>query len=169
MLLAWAATPPVFGRDDRNARRNHDEAAFWLDHLPKGRFVLIGNTNLDSVDGEGRRQAMAALLTRVQDPRPASEGGRLAPQTGANAAQRGDPGLDTAEWGDGPGRPGNMRVDMVLPSPDLAVLDAGVFWPAPGTPWPRLPAPRPVIGWSGSIWRLSERLRLASPWRERSR
>lgn len=133
-LLAWAATPPVFGRGDRNARRNHDEAAFWLDRLPEARFVLIGNSNLDPVDGEGRRQAMAALLARVQDPRPASEGGRLAPQTGANAAQRGDPALDTAEWGAEPGRPGNMRVDVVLPSPDLSVLDAGVFWPAPGAP-----------------------------------
>lgn len=133
-LLAWAATPPVFGQGDRNARRNHDEAAFWLDRLPAGRFVLIGNTNLDPVDGEGRRAAMQALLARVQDPRPESEGGRQAPQTGANAAHRGDPALDTAEWGAEPGRPGNMRVDVVLPSPDLAVLEAGVFWPAPGDP-----------------------------------
>lgn len=133
-LLAWAATPPVFGQGDRNARRNHDEAAFWLDRLPARRFVLIGNTNLDPVDGEGRRAAMQALLARVQDPRPESEGGRQAPQTGANAAHRGDPALDTAEWGAEPGRPGNMRVDVVLPSPDLAVLEAGVFWPAPGDP-----------------------------------
>ena len=29
-LLAWHATPPVFdGPEDRNGRRNHDEAAFW--------------------------------------------------------------------------------------------------------------------------------------------
>jgi hypothetical protein len=30
-LLGWHATPPVFdGPEDRNGRRNHDEAAFWL-------------------------------------------------------------------------------------------------------------------------------------------
>ena len=30
-LWAWAATPPVFdGLEDRNGRRNHDEAALWL-------------------------------------------------------------------------------------------------------------------------------------------
>ena len=94
----------------------------------------VGGTATNVAVAAARLGHRAALLTRVQDPRPASEGGRLAPQAGANAAQRGDPALDTAEWGDGPGRPGNMRVDMVLPSPDLVVLDAGVFWPAPGDP-----------------------------------
>jgi Endonuclease/Exonuclease/phosphatase family len=29
-LLAWHATPPVFdGPEDRNGKRNHDEATFW--------------------------------------------------------------------------------------------------------------------------------------------
>lgn len=49
-LLAWHATPPVFdGAEDRNGRRNHDEAAFWLAYMdgrfeeaPPGRFVLLG-------------------------------------------------------------------------------------------------------------------------------
>lgn len=131
-LLAYAATPPVFdGPEDRNGRRNHDETVFWLDRLPDAPFVVLGDTNLDPQDSEGRHQAMEALFTRVQDPRPASEGGRLAPQDGANATHKGDPALDTAVWPAADG-PGSLRVDYVLPSADLTVLDSGVFWPAPG-------------------------------------
>lgn len=39
-LLLWHATPPAFdGPEDRNGRRNHDEAAFWL-HLLNGALPL---------------------------------------------------------------------------------------------------------------------------------
>ncbi|MDF3607980.1 endonuclease/exonuclease/phosphatase family protein [Paracoccus sp. DMF-8] len=131
-LLAYAATPPVFdGPEDRNGRRNHDETMFWLDRLPDAPFVVLGDTNLDPHDSDGRHEAMQALLARVQDPEPASEGGRLAPQDGANATHRGNPALDTAVWPAADG-PGSLRVDYVLPAPGLTVLDAGVFWPAPG-------------------------------------
>lgn len=138
-LLAWSATPPVFdGPEDRNGRRNHDEAAFWLDRLPQGRFVALGDANLDPVDGEGRAEALRALIARTQDPLPRSPGGAAAPQTGANAAQKGDPALDTAEWPEadaaGKNAPGNLRVDLVLPSPDLRVAASGVLWPAPDDP-----------------------------------
>lgn len=133
-LMAYSATPPVFdGPEDRNGRRNHDEAVFWLTRLPPQRFVVMGDTNLDPVDGDGRREGMAALLARVQDPRPKSEGAAMSPQDGANAVQKGDPALDTADWPDANG-PGNLRVDVVLPSPDLIVRDSGVLWPAPGQP-----------------------------------
>ncbi|MDD8021541.1 MAG: endonuclease/exonuclease/phosphatase family protein [Paracoccaceae bacterium] len=132
-LWAWAATPPVFdGPEDRNGRRNHDEAAFWLRYLDgrlpqrptPGPFVLLGDANLDPADGEGRPEALRALLAhpRLQDPKPASKGGRAA----ADPGQRGDPGLDTADYGD---PPGNLRVDYVLPSRDLVVTGAGVVWP----------------------------------------
>ena len=134
MLLAWSATPPVFdGPEDRNGRRNHDEAAFWLDRLPSARFVLLGDANLDPIDGDGRPQALQALIARAQDPGPRSPGGAAAAQDGANAGQKGDPALDTADWPDADG-PGNLRVDLVLPSPDLRVRDSGVLWPAPGDP-----------------------------------
>jgi hypothetical protein len=141
-LWAWHATPPVFdGPEDRNGRRNHDEAAFWLRYLegalpwrPKeAPFVLMGDANLDPVDGDGRPEALLGLLghPRIVDAAPRSAGGLAAAarDAGANAAHRGDPARDTADWQDGPGQPGNLRVDYVLPSREWRVRDAGVWWP----------------------------------------
>ena len=134
-LLVWHATPPVFdGPEDRNGRRNHDEAALWLAYLdgvfgvPPERFVLAGMTNLDPVDGDGRPGALNRLLSdaRVQDAAPRSEGGMAA----ADAAHLGDPGLDTVDWPDGPG---SLRVDYVLPSSSLEVVGSGVLWPVDGS------------------------------------
>ncbi|MGI1664166.1 endonuclease/exonuclease/phosphatase family protein [Palleronia sp. KMU-117] len=141
-ILAYYATPPVFdGPEDRNGRRNHDETAFWTHYLdgtlsaasPPAAFVIAGDANLDPADGDGRGAAMAALLAhpRVQDPRPSSPEGaaRAARNGGVNALHGGDPALDTADWPDGPGGPGNLRVDYVLPSRDWRVADAGIAWP----------------------------------------
>lgn len=136
-LLAFHATTPVYdGPEDLNGRRNHDEIAFWqrlldgdLPYSPPERpVVMIGDANLDPEDGDGRREAIRALLSdpRLQDPKPASEGGRAA----ANPAHTGDPGLDTADWTDP--RPGNLRVDYVLPDARLRVVEAGVVWPTDG-------------------------------------
>jgi hypothetical protein len=141
-VLTWYATPPVFdGPEDRNGRRNHDETAVWsalvdgrLDlPSPAKPFVLAGGANLDPADGDGRGAAMRALLShpRVTDPRPESAEGaaRAAADGGVNLAQGGDPALDTADWPDTSGEPGNLRVDYVLPSSDLRILGAGVLWP----------------------------------------
>ena len=130
-LLAWSATPPVFdGPEDLNGRRNHDEAAFWLHHLPPAPFVLLGNPNLDPEDGEGRPEALAALLAQARDPQP--RGAFQPDQTGANAGQKGDPALDTAVYD--PAGPGNLRVDYAWPAKGLRVTASGVLWPAPDDP-----------------------------------
>ena len=142
-LLAWYGAPPVFdGPEDRNGRRNHDETAFWL-HLIDGRlpwpappapFVILGDANLDPVDGEGRADSLEALLRdpRLQDPMPRSDGGAAAAgRDSRNRDHGGDPGLDTVDWS-AKGGPGNMRVDYVLPSAAITVTDAGVWWPAMG-------------------------------------
>ncbi|MEL7026903.1 MAG: endonuclease/exonuclease/phosphatase family protein [Pseudomonadota bacterium] len=144
-LLAFYASPPVFdGPEDRNGRRNHDEAALWQAWLdgalpgdpPTDRFVILVDANLDPVDGDGRPGALLKLLDdeRVQDPKPRSDGAALAAevQGGRNPLQNGEPRLDTADWDDE--RVGNLRVDYVLPSSDWDIVDAGVFWPAPDDP-----------------------------------
>lgn len=148
-IAAFHATPPVFdGPEDLNGHRNHDEAALWLRWLdgsltgtaPDGPLVILGDANLDPTDGAGRPEAMTALLAhpKLQDPEPRSDGGAATPQIGSNAQHRGDPALDTADWADEAdahrNAPGNLRVDYVLPSRGLAVLDAGVVWPAPNVP-----------------------------------
>jgi hypothetical protein len=136
-LLAWAATPPVFdGPEDRNGRRNHDEAAFWLRLIegalpwppPAPPFVLLGGSNLDPADGEGRREALAGLLsaTALQDPAPRGASGRSEP------GHRGDPALDTALFGAGTG---GLRTEVILPSADLTVTGAGVLWPPETDPF----------------------------------
>lgn len=152
-LLASHPTPPAFDGDERrNARRNHDEIRLWADYvsLEPGRadylyddegrrgglaadalFVIAGDLNADPLDGSSHPGAIAQLLDhpRIQSrPVPASEGGvesahRLG---GGNLGHRGDPAHDTAVFGD---PPGNLRVDYVLPSTGLRVVDAGVFWP----------------------------------------
>jgi Endonuclease/Exonuclease/phosphatase family len=136
-LLAWHASPPVFdGPEDRNGRRNHDEAALWRHYLegtlpvapPDGPFVLLGDANLDPVDGDGRSAALVTLLTHpeLQDPAPRS------PSARADPAQQGDPATDTADFPDGPGA---LRVDYVLPSAGLAITASGVVWPPEGDPF----------------------------------
>ncbi len=136
-LLAFHATPPVFdGPEDRNGLRGQDELRLWTAYLdgalawppPEGPFVVLGNSNIDPAGGDGRRDAMAAFLAdpRLRDPRPESPGA-AAGGFRAPALAR----FDTAAW-DAAGEPGNLRVDYVLPSADLTILDAGVMWPAPG-------------------------------------
>ena len=143
-LLAFHAGPPVFdGPEDRNGKRNHDEVRFWSVYLDgglgtppaRGSFVILGDANQDPQDGEGLKDAIRGLLAHplVQDPLPKSKGAVVAAreQGGANANHQTDPALDTVDWKDDPA-PGNLRVDYVLPSKDLQVAGAGVYWPVDG-------------------------------------
>ena len=135
-VLAWHATPPVFdGPEDRNGRRNHDEAAFWLrlldgdlpDPPPAAPFVLLGGTNLDPADGEGRREAMAALLAHPALQNPAPRGAFVRTDPG----HAGDPALDTALFA---APLGGLRTEVILPSAGLTVTGAGLVWPPEGDP-----------------------------------
>ncbi|QEG00496.1 hypothetical protein Mal15_45660 [Stieleria maiorica] len=131
-VLASHPTPPVFdGPEDRNGARNHDEIQFWNHYLDAdasargwlidddGRvgaldvdasFVVMGDLNADPIDGSGRRESIIRLLShpRVRDVHQSK----------------------TADFG----RNGPMRVDYVLPSSDLDVVDGGVFWPTEDDP-----------------------------------
>jgi len=154
-------TPPIFdGPEDRNGCRNHDEIRLLADYidprravdlvddrgrrggLPEGaRFVIAGDMNADPVDGSNRDHAIGQLLNHPRvhgDCRPVSAGGveQSRRQGKANRRQRGDPALDTADFPDR--RPGNLRVDYVLPSKNLDIASAGVFWPQSDDPAYRL-------------------------------
>ncbi|SDD72308.1 Endonuclease/Exonuclease/phosphatase family protein [Nocardioides lianchengensis] len=157
-FLVSHPTPPTFdGLEDRNGRRNHDEIRFWADYVAGARypyddrgrrgglargesFVIAGDQNADPLDGDSVDAAIDQLLgsPRLRDPLPTSAGGpeAAARQGGANATHRGDPSYDTADFADT--APGNLRADYVLPSRDLRVRDAGVFWPEPSDPLSRL-------------------------------
>jgi hypothetical protein len=155
-------TPPVFdGPEDRNGTRNFDEIRLWADYVVPSRsrylyddqgrrgglargasFVIMGDQNSDPLDGDSIPGAAQQLL---EHPRvntsltPSSPGGpeQAALQGGANLTHRSDPAFDTADFADVPG-PGNLRADYVLPSRDLRMLDARVFWPLSSDPLFRL-------------------------------
>jgi hypothetical protein len=161
-LLASHPTPPVFdGPEDRNGTRNFDEIRFWADYVTGGRtsryiydddgrvgglprgasFVIVGDQNSDPLDGDSIPGAAQQLLEhpRVNAPvTPDSEGAaeQSALQGGANLTHRSDPRFDTADFADT--APGNLRADYVLPSSQLLIKDAGVFWPLADDPLFRL-------------------------------
>ena len=53
-------------------------------------------------------------------------------QGGINDTHLSDPAFDTADFSDT--APGNLRADYVLPSKQLRLTDAGVFWPLASDP-----------------------------------
>ena len=91
---------------------------------PESPFILLGQSNLDPRDGQGRRAAMQALLSHkaLQDAEPRGTSGRSDP------GQTGDPALDTALY-DGIG---GLRVEVILPSASLNVSAAGMLSPPDG-------------------------------------
>ena len=164
-LLVSHPTPPAFdGPERRNARRNHDEIRLWADYIsglpssaylfgpaapkPPETFVIMGDLNADPVDGSGIPGAIDQLLkhpkVNAANP-PRSEGAIEASkkQGQANAAHKGDPAFDTADFADE--GPGNLRADYVLPSTDLTALGSGVFWPAEVDPLSRLVKMSPTV------------------------
>jgi len=130
-------TPPVFdGEEDRNGRRNFDEIMFWRQYIDgepglvddDGNsggyqagvpFVIVGDLNA----GEGDAAvydgvaAIDQLLrhTAIQDPA----------QWLVSGGAPGEVERATTEFG-GRGR----RIDYLLPSRGIEILDGGVYWPS---------------------------------------
>lgn len=151
-VLAAHPTPPSFdGPEMRNKLRNHDEIRIWADYIADtadylyddtgttggldtdANFVILGDYNSDPNDGDSVPGSIQQLLNspQVLDPMPTSEGAVEAStlQGFANLTHTSDPKYDTADFADDP-RPGNLRVDYVLPSAtSMTVSAAGVFWP----------------------------------------
>lgn len=161
-FLASHPTPPVFDDDtiDWNGRRNHDEIRFWADYVsPRkkdsryiyddaGRrgglsrnalFVIAGDLNSDPNDGDSLPGSADLVLghPRVNTSvTPSSEGAveQAALQGLDNDTHIGDPAFDTADFGESPFGPGNIRADYVLPSKGLKIRGAEVFWPLADDP-----------------------------------
>ncbi len=161
-FLVSHPTPPVFdGPEDRNGTRNHDEIRFWADYvgpgraagsyiydddgvygglLPGSKFVIAGDLNSDPLDGDSIPGSAQQLIdhplvnTKVT---PSSDGAveQSLLQNDNNDTHRSDPQFDTADFGEAIfGGPGNLRADYVLPSKQLRITDAGVFWPTVDDP-----------------------------------
>jgi len=155
-FLCAHPTPPVFdGPEDRNGRRNHDEIRFWADYVDPQRsgyivddagvrgglkashFVIAGDQNADPQDGDSTSEAIQQLLSHplVQGGfRPGSRGAveRSEQDGGVNQDQKNPAAQDTSDFDDT--RAGNLRLDYVLPSKTLNIVDGHVFWPAAGEP-----------------------------------
>lgn len=119
------------------------------------KFVIAGDYNADLCDGDSYKTTCLApnspgvgpnaIGQLLLDPlinvsiTPQSAGGTAANtdpnNNGGNAgnlAQIQDPKFDTADFNDA--APGNLRVDYVLPSANLMITQAGVFWPVDADP-----------------------------------
>ncbi|GAB5518068.1 MAG: endonuclease/exonuclease/phosphatase family protein [Rhodothermales bacterium] len=134
-VLASHPTPPAFdGPERRNKLRNHDEIRLWADYLggadylvddagqagglpADASFVVMGDQNADPDEGSSHNNAIALLLDH---PRVNSEFVPIADSSGQATYPDLDPD-DTAAWG--------LRVDYVLPSRNLEVVDGGVWRP----------------------------------------
>lgn len=137
-ILASHPTPPVFdGPEDRNGKRNHDEIRMINDYVTpnqanylyddngkygglgeNSRFIILGDLNASSVEGDAINSGIEALLNNpnVQDPKPLSKGGELHKPDNEHAKYH------TAYWG--------MRADYALPSQyGFSIQDSGVYWP----------------------------------------
>lgn len=151
-ILAAHPTPPAFdGPEDRNGKRNADEIRFWIHYIspdqgswirddsgtvgglnPGEHFFVLGDLNADPRDGSSLAGAISRLLDhpRVNNNCvPASEGARLAAQLQGkkNKSHTSPPAHDTSDFNDF--AVGNLRVDYVLPSRTMTILDSGVYWP----------------------------------------
>ncbi|GHA69352.1 endonuclease [Lysobacter bugurensis] len=152
-LLAAHPTPPVFdGPENRNGLRNFDEIGLWKRYLdggsskwlcddrgrcgglsPDAAFVIAGDYNADPTDGEGEPGAIAQLVAhpRVNGSVVPRSAGAPERASAHSLPRRGDTAAHTGDFGP---RTGTLRLDYVLPSRELRVHDAGVFWPPADSP-----------------------------------
>ena len=134
-------TPPVFdGPEDRNGRRNFDEIKFWLHYIEKNQalyddsgvrggfaidapFIIAGDLNA-APDAEAvydNKSAISQLLehAKIQD----TAAHTIRKNISDNIPE--EKKTATAQFGDGR----EVRIDYVLPSAHLQVIDGGVYWP----------------------------------------
>ena len=154
-LLMSHPTPPVFDKGEEapyNVARNAAEVGFWVDYvdgkdyfyddtgkkmggLDAGElFVIMGDLNADPENGDGDLTSIKALMSHKNvnhlvttgSYAPASNG---APECLANG-ECGKQSINSTPYPELITSTFGLRVDHVIPSSALNVVDAGVFWPA---------------------------------------
>ena len=101
----------------------------------------MGDQNASSVDGDAVKSGITNLLAHknIQDPLPASDGGKAHTQNNPNSVNH------TAHW--------RMRADYVLPSKaGIKIVNSGVFWPLTQTPEFRLIKDRSASSDHRLVW-----------------
>jgi hypothetical protein len=131
-FLCSHPTPPAFdGPELRNKKRNFDEIRFWADYVsneayivddkntpgglsPGEAFVILGDLNADPDEGDSFKNPIQRLL--LTNDRLAD-----APTPRSDVQIEGLDADDTARFG--------LRVDYILPSRHVEILDSGVWRP----------------------------------------
>ncbi len=146
-------TPPVFdGQVDQNGRRNHDEIRFWTDYIDPTKtsyayddtqadlvanqrikknlaedamFVIMGDQNADPFDGDSTDNPAMLFMNSpyINTTVTPTRTGKIDASNEGNTDQNGKSMYDTASFN------GNLRVDYVLPSINMEIVSAKVFWP----------------------------------------
>ncbi|MBN1479874.1 endonuclease/exonuclease/phosphatase family protein [candidate division KSB1 bacterium] len=134
-------TPPVFdGPEDRNGRRNFDEIKFWRHYIENDHalyddnnssggfarddsFIIAGDLNAspDASVTYDNQTAIGQLLyyPKIQDPK------EFVFRRNKKDCHPTVKKAGTAQFGHGQ----HVRVDYLLPSRAIKVIDGGVFWP----------------------------------------
>jgi endonuclease/exonuclease/phosphatase family metal-dependent hydrolase len=141
-MLVSHPTPPVFdGPEDRNGRRNFDEIMFWKLYLngnqllydDKNRYggyegtdpyIIAGDLNADQgadIAYEGIN-AISQLLSdsAIQDTR------NFLTSTGSAEGREENQKYFTAQFGNN----NRMKIDYLLVSKNIRIVDGAVFWPS---------------------------------------
>jgi len=143
-LLVSHPTPPVFdGAEDRNGRRNYDEIRMWIHYINNDSvlvddtgtngglaenesFIIVGDLNA-APQGEKLETGQRAIEQLLNHER-INDCGKFLVSKGALYGQEAGPPKyierRTAGWN---GR--GLRIDHLLPSKDLKVVNGGVYWP----------------------------------------
>ena len=161
-ILASHPTPPTFDdKVDQNGRRNHDEIRLFADYInwkepsyiyddtqadvepylrkkanleKDALFVIVGDYNADPFSGDSI-DGTAELLVNSEyvnnSVTPIHSG--IDPTQGSNIDHDWN---KTSRFSTGTGEAarGKLRVDYVLPSKQLEILDAVVYWPNENDP-----------------------------------
>lgn len=147
-LLVSHPTPPSFdGPEDRNGKRNYDEIKMWVHYIDGdtilvddegtrggltsgASFIVMGDLNAGP-GGDTLASGQRAIDQLLDHPMIQDSAELLQSEGPLNGRAPGPPRY-IENWTSGRGGKWGRRIDHMLPSNDLKVVDGGVFWPDAG-------------------------------------